>query len=240
MERQLLTHVGATRITRDVINLIPTPPETDTFKPIAHSALLAALEEALAFRHIQIVKEDYAVAKDGLRLFGCLEVNAEYEGVRFALGIRNANDKSMRLGIVAGYRVFVCDNMAFSGDFKPMLAKHTKHFDITEALSIGVDRIQRSWEPLREKIAFMRQHELSTEAAQATIYRAFMQARFPVRLMRPVHNNYFLPQQDEFKPRTVWSLSNAFTSAFKELTPVRQYELTARLGKFLQPHTQVL
>ena len=28
------------------------------------------------------------------------------------------------------------------------------------------------------------------------------------------------PKHDDFRPRTLWSLSNAFTSAFKELDPI--------------------
>ena len=39
---------------------------------------------------------------------------------------------------------------------------------------------------------------------------------------------------NEFQARTVWSLSNAFTSAFKELDPVPQFRATAKLAGFLQ------
>lgn len=100
--------------------------------------------------------DEYAVSPDGMKLFGLLELNSEYEDVRFAIGLRNANDKSMRLGMVAGCRVFVCDNMTPSGDFKPLLAKHTKNFDLTESLALGVDRIQRNWQSLRAAIDFKR------------------------------------------------------------------------------------
>jgi hypothetical protein len=31
----------------------------------------------------------------------------------------------------------------------------------------------------------------------------------------------------------MWSLSNAFTSAFKELEPVPQFRATAKLGEYL-------
>jgi hypothetical protein len=31
----------------------------------------------------------------------------------------------------------------------------------------------------------------------------------------------------------MWSLSNAFTSAFKELEPVPQFRATAKLGQYL-------
>jgi len=42
------------------------------------------------------------------------------------------------------------------------------------------------------------------------------------------------PQYEEFRPRTIWSLSNAFTSAFKELDPIPQFKATAKLGEFLE------
>lgn len=49
-----------------------------------------------------------------------------------------------------------------------------------------------------------------------------------------VHGLYFNPQHEEFQPRTLWSLSNAFTGAFKELEPVPAFRATAKLGEFLQ------
>lgn len=48
------------------------------------------------------------------------------------------------------------------------------------------------------------------------------------------HDHYFGPQYEEFKPRTIWSLSNAFTSAFKELDPIPQFKATAKLAGFLE------
>jgi hypothetical protein len=39
---------------------------------------------------------------------------------------------------------------------------------------------------------------------------------------------------EEFRPRTIWSLSSAFTSAFKELDPIPQFKATAKLGEFLE------
>ena len=42
------------------------------------------------------------------------------------------------------------------------------------------------------------------------------------------------PQQEDFQPRTMWSLSNAFTSAFKELDAIPQFKATAKLGPYLE------
>jgi hypothetical protein len=68
------------------------------------------------------------------------------------------------------------------------------------------------------------------------IYEAFIQSELevPKHLARRVHDNYFEPQYDEFRSRTMWSLSNAFTSAFKELDPVPQFRVTAKLGEYLE------
>jgi hypothetical protein len=39
---------------------------------------------------------------------------------------------------------------------------------------------------------------------------------------------------EEFRPRTICSLSNSFTSACKELDPIPQFKATAKLGEFLE------
>ncbi|HKV94828.1 MAG TPA: hypothetical protein VJW20_19950 [Candidatus Angelobacter sp.] len=55
----------------------------------------------------------------------------------------------------------------------------------------------------------------------------------PRSLLPEVHRLYFEPQHLEFSARTMWSLSNAFTSAFKKLDPVPQFKAAAKLGAFL-------
>jgi hypothetical protein len=72
--------------------------------------------------------------------------------------------------------------------------------------------------------------------AKLIIYQAFIESdlEVPKHLARPVHDRYFNPAHEDFAPRTMWSLSNAFTSAFKELDPIPQFRATAKLGPFLE------
>jgi hypothetical protein len=158
------------------------------------------------------------------------------DGARFAIGLRNSHDKTMRLALTCGYRVFVCSNMAFSGDFTPVLAKHSKSFSLVDAISVGVDRMQRNFEPMRKQVELWRQSELTDVTAKMIIYQAFIESELevPRHLARRVHDLYFDPQYDDFKPPTVWSLSNAFTSAFKDFYPIPQFRATAKLGGFLE------
>src|SRR3984885_7203570 len=86
-------------------------------------------------------------------MFGVMELDHQgMEGARFALGIRNSNAKRFRFSITVGYRVFVCQNLAFQGDFEPVLAKHSKNFKLIEAISVGVDQMQRNFKPMVEGV----------------------------------------------------------------------------------------
>lgn len=40
----------------------------------------------------------------------------------------------------------------------------------------------------------------------------------------------FNPQHEKFQARTIWSLSNASTAAFRELDPIPEFRATAKLG----------
>jgi hypothetical protein len=194
------------------------------------------LVETLSHRHIGVVGEEFAVSKDGMEMFGVIDLETSFDGCRFAIGIRNANNKRFQLSCTVGLRVFVCHNLAFQGDYSPVLAKHSKHFSLEDSLSLGIDRMQRNFEPMRRQVENWRAQQLSAAAAKLTIYRAFIEGylEIPKHLARRVHELYFTPQHQEFESRTMWSLSNAFTSAFKELDPIPQFRATAKLGRFLE------
>lgn len=68
------------------------------------------------------------------------------------------------------------------------------------------------------------------------IYEAFVESKLdvPKHLAHTVHDLHFEPKYEEFRTRTIWSLSNAFTSAFKELDPIPQFRATAKFGGFLE------
>ncbi len=104
-----------------------------------------------------------------------------------------------------------------------------------DAISVGVDRMQRNFEPMRQQVETWRAQQLTSATAKLTTYRAFVESELdaPKHLARRVHDLYFFPAHEDFQPRTMWSLSNAFTSAFKELDPIPQFKATAKLGAFL-------
>jgi len=230
----LMLHAGSSTVGRQELLTLPTPEVTDTHKPVAHSAVVEAVIESLAYRRIEVVNDEYAIGRQGLRMFGFLALNIEHNGVRLGLGLRNSHDKSFPLGITVGYRVFICDNLAFRGEFTPVTRRHTKNFNLVETVSMAVDRAQRYFVPLTAEIDAWRNHSLTDGRAKELIYNAFIGGDLdvPRHLARDIHRNYFQPEHAEFEPRTMWSLQNAFTSALKQLDPVPRFNATAAVGQF--------
>ena len=96
--------------------------------------------------------------------------------------------------------------------------------------------MQRNFEPMRRQVEAWQRSELTDVTPKVVIYEAFVEGKLeaPKHLARTVHDLYFGPKYEEFRSRTVWSLSNAFTSGFKELDPIPQFKTTAKLGEFLE------
>jgi|SRR5581483_1154002 len=237
-ETTLIAHKGAVKMTRAELATLPIPEATRTHKPIPHVEVIQALIQTLGFRHLEVTRDEYAATPDGNKMFGILEVNSDFHGCRFAIGIRNSNDKSMRLALTIGYRVMVCDNMSFKGDFTPVLAKHSASTKLEDLISVGVDRMQKNFPALQQSVLDWQNRELSPDAAKLIMYAAFVEGELSVssKLLPSVHRLHFNQQEERFAPNTFWRLSNAFTGAFKQLAPIQQFQASAKLGTFLGAH----
>jgi hypothetical protein len=88
---------------------------------------------------------------------------------------------------------------------------------------------------MQRQVETWRKTQITDATAKLILYSAFVDGELegPRSLLPEVHRLYFEPQYPEFSARTMWSLSNAFTSAFKKLDPVPQFKATAKLGAFL-------
>ena len=72
-----------TKLTREELARVATPAATATHKPIPHIAVVEKLIEALGFRQIGVVREEYAVSADGMRMFGVMDLSSGFDGCRF-------------------------------------------------------------------------------------------------------------------------------------------------------------
>lgn len=229
----LVAHTGATPIGRGELKFVQTPLATQTWKPIPHSMLVDCIEETLNRNHLQIAKEEYAVQSEGNKLFGVMTLSSEFGGYALALGLRTSNDKSFPVQMIAGARVFVCDNLAFSGDVIMLRRKHTAGLNIREEVAGGIQRAVAKFADVSTSVDRMKAIDLTGKdvAAKAKILDAAVKGVMPLRLIPSVYENYFEPKHEEFRPRNAWSLHNAFTEAFKELKPNIAMQSGVELGR---------
>ena len=77
--------------------------------------------------------------------------------------------------------------------FTPVLAKHTKSFNLVDTLSVGVDRIQRNFEPLQRQVETWRKTQITDDTAKLIFYTAFIDGKLeaPRSLLPEVHRLYF-------------------------------------------------
>lgn len=229
-----LSHSNSQLVTRAELLTIPPPVGTATWKPIAHGDLIHAIDRQLLVRDIRIQREQFAIQREGARLFGVLDL--AYGGTDefcAAMGIRTANDRSMALEIAVGVKVHVCDNLCFSGDLIALRRKHTAKFNLNVDISIAIDRYQEHLTTLRGQIAGLQEQSLADREAKLLIFEAFHQEILPIRFFPGVSATYFRPseQMRDVQPRTPWGLHNAFTRVIKQMAPAPAFAATTKLGR---------
>jgi hypothetical protein len=64
-----------------------------------------------------------------------------------------------------------------SGVFTPVLAKHSKSFSLIDCISVGVDRMQRDFEPTRKQVEAWQRSELTEVTAKVVIYESFVEGK---------------------------------------------------------------
>jgi hypothetical protein len=84
--------------------------------------------------------------------------------------------------------------LAIGGVFTPVLAKLSKSFSLIDCISVGADRMQRNFEPMRKQVEAWQTCELTDVTAKVVVYEAFVEGKLeaPKHLARSVHNLYFL------------------------------------------------
>ena len=123
--------IGSNKVSETEVIQVPEVPFTRTFRPIHHKYVIEAVRSGITATGLEIVNSEYVLARAGMQMFGVLDLNGGSDELCWSLGIRNSMDKSMALGITAGTRVFICENLAFDGECVEF-RRHTKGLNYDE------------------------------------------------------------------------------------------------------------
>jgi len=124
----LMLHCGAEAINReDLINVLPLPEHFGGARhnPVSYIEYVDQVAEAITSQGYVINNEKFGVDQDGGKFFGLMEIAPAIEGefipandkeYGLMVGLRGSYNQSLARGLAIGSRVFVCDNLAFSGE----------------------------------------------------------------------------------------------------------------------------
>ena len=244
----MMLHCGAELIERDALDGLPEPVGTDTYFPIAHRDLLSQLEDAIDESNMEIVDQSHGLTKEGDRYFGVLQVQQKavigsdgsslMEQFGHLIGIRNAHDKSISASVCMGQRVFVCDNMSFSGEIQ-LSRRHTKNImrDLPGLVSQATAKLIDKRGDVLARFENYKQTELTTTEAHHLIVTAAKQRALPKSRIMDVVQQWEAPNHAEFEDRNAWSLYNAFTEVYKQQNLHATVKRSQRLNGLLDQHT---
>lgn len=223
----MMLHCGGQYVPRAEVFGVRTPEHTATHFPLAHGALIAEIESHLEGAGFQIKAEGHALSHNGARYFGVLEVsNALRESASnipgapmpqaWVVGIRNSHDKTYPASLCAGTRVFVCDNLAFTGDVK-LSRKHTRFAerDLKHLTSRAVGQLGDRFHKLDERVDAYRNTRLTDGRVHDILIRALDCQAISNVAIPVVLDAWRKPPHEEFAGRDAWSLFNAFTGVYK-------------------------
>lgn len=211
----LVTHCGARQVSRTELDQVPTPAATATWYPVPHGQVIDGVKDSLSAAGFKIRGEKFALTRNDARMFSTLDLGTPLvSGVTLAVGIRNSMDKSFPLGFVAGNRVFVCDNLAFRSELL-VRRKHTRFGEtrFKDAISHAVQSLEQFRTAEQERIRRFQLEDITDTTAESLILRAYERDIVSHRQLPSVLGEWRRPSYEEFEPRTLWSLSNAFTTA---------------------------
>ena len=230
----LSLHRGSRLVTREELARIDTPEATATWRPAPHIAVVEAVERAIHDRGRTVTAASYGVTASGSKLFGVFHfAGRESYETSHAFGIRNSHDKSVCLSFAVGLRVFVCDNMCFSGEYC-VSRKHTSGLDIAETVYLAFEGIDNRFERLEERVDELKGSFLSSDEASLLVVRAAEMDAIPSCDILPVLKEYHDPCHEEFALPTRWALLNSFTEKMKAYPPARAAQCHSKLAQVFQ------
>lgn len=215
MPAKMMIHCGGEEVGRDLLARVLTPAATPTWYPIPHDALLREVEASLARNQLEIVAEQHALAREGDRYFGLLQIAGIQDAgdCAWVLGLRNSHDRSFPAGFVVGSRVFICDNLAFSGEIV-IARRHTRFIvrDLPRLVLDGVSQLTQRWHSQEVRYDRYRQTPVADPDAHDLVIRALDAQAITTIQVPEILRQWRKPRFPQFADRTAWSLFNAFTA----------------------------
>jgi len=240
----LMVHCGGNETSLLEVGQVEVPEATVSYTPVANMDLIDMLEFQIT-RELGVSNEDvdwsYALSGDKQQLFGIAKVNQESnlysnQEMCLSIGFRNSYNKTLRVGIVSGASVFVCDNLCFNGSDYKHMRKHTAHVhrDLFEMVRVAVSGSIDSFERSIALAGYLKRSPVDTDRGYELIGRAMGHKVLMPRQAADAMKDWKKPRHAAFESQTMWSLYNCFTEGIKKGQPGRLIDRAVKVTDFFE------
>lgn len=222
----LILHCGASRIERHELMAMPEPKaQGERHQPVHHGDYVEMVDAALKDAGLTVAEEAFGVTREGARFFGMMRITGPSivdggDEYGFTLGLRGSHDRSLDRSLAAGGHVFVCDNLAFSGDHRVGTRQTTNVLDRLPEMIRGLIFEAGGWsERLAEQYDSYKRKMLTAEKADALLTGMVRRGVVVPSEMGRLIDAWDSPPHAEFEEPNVWRAFNAATEVLKPRNP---------------------
>jgi hypothetical protein len=227
----LVLHCGAAHVTYDELAHLPVPDARGSrhaVRPFVDDVDIV-LDQ---FQSIGARVEDTAygvLTRDGMpaRFFGLIELrlpNVADDDFGLMVGLRGSYDQTLPRGLAVGSSVFVCDNLAFSGEVT-IKTKQTTYIGqrLPRLITQAVDRIPALALAQSAKFDAYRNTTIGQRAGDAMLVEMVRRGALAPSQLGVAISEWDQPSHQEHADLgwSVWRLHNAITQAIKPSNPER-------------------
>lgn len=244
MSSSMILHCGGREVDFETLQAVPLPEATKSYVPIAFDDLvtnvvdagskllydyeLTGQQFALAPGRMKDAETGKTVALPDAKMFGLLNYRkmGEPKGeMGMSIALRSSHDRSMKIGIALGARVFVCDNMAHSGSIAKVELLHTGDVlkKLRREILVAVDDSADDFIEVRNDAEEFKRVSCTSDEAYKTLGLAFGRG-----ILKPTQLGIAKKawENEEYRrgfgeTDSVWSLYNVATEALKT-TPMQK------------------
>jgi len=263
----LMLHCGAHEVKVHELRDVPVPEAVHEYiGRSGHTKTLARTQRWRGIQHYDIVnaidgvcqnkgmpidlkRTRWGVSDDGGDLFGYIKFETELMGrptvisqyftdeMEPTMGFRHSNLSKFAAKGTIGGNVFVCDNMAITGEIAFNI-KHTSGniHNINSVMEEGINKYLKNIPKLGEMVRNLKSITIDDRKLASAYLRAGRDKLMSWSHIGYVDKLWENPTHDAFKrSRDGWRLYNAFNTVVKRYSPARQFDIVGKLDKIIRP-----
>ncbi len=232
----IMLHCGSETVTRAMVEAVPVPDATRSYRPVSYGDAIDFLHSAIASQIGAPIKSTtYGLNKKGDQLFALAVLDMGSTESGLSIGLRQSYNKSLALGVAVGESVFVCDNLCFSGDAFMIVRKNTTNVwaDFKALVSAQVRGALGHHTNMQADVAKLKATPCNTRRGYSFLGVMQGEGLLTPNQASVAFGDWTTPRHEAFADRNMWGLYNAITEGLKKGAPARTIDRHAAAHSFM-------